>query len=75
MHPYVEVLRLVAAVLDHAAAAEEGRVHVVGEAEGRAEAAQVRPRAGGGLGLARMVEDEEEEKGSGGEVDQGIEGA
>ena len=75
MHPYIEVLRLVAAVLDDAAAAEEGRVHVVGEAEGRAEAAQVRPRAGGGLCLARMVEDEEEKKGSGGEVDQGIEGA
>ena len=67
-------MRLVAAVLDDAAAAEEGRVHVVGEAEGRAEAAQVRPRAGGGLRLARMLK-EDEDKGSGGEVDQGIEGA
>ena len=72
LHPYIEVLRLVAAVLDDAAAAEEGRVHVVGEAEGRAEAAQVRPRAGGGLGFTRL---QDQEEGSGGEVDQGIEGA
>ena len=62
-------MRLVAAVLDDSAAAEEGGVHVVREAEGRAEAAEVRPRAGGRMGLARQ-EDEDGDKG-----DEGIQRA
>ena len=65
-------MRLVAAVLDDSAAAEEGGVHVVREAEGRAEAAEVRPRAGGRMGLAREEDDDYDDDDKG---DEGIQRA
>ena len=52
-------MSLVTAVVDDAAAAEEGRVHVVREAEGRAEVGEGRPRAGGRQNLARQEKKKE----------------
>ena len=54
-------MSLVTAVVDDAAAAEEGRVHVVREAEGRAEVGEGRPRAGGRQDLARQEKKEKTE--------------
>ena len=62
-------MSLVTAVLDDAAAAEEGRVHVVREAEGRAEVGEGRPRAGGRQNLARQEKKKENQRSEG---DEGI---
>ena len=60
---YVEVLRLVAAVVDDAAARDEGGVHVVRQSEGRGEAAEVRPRTRGRQDLAREEKRSDEDDG------------